>query len=118
MTGLSSISGVFSCTNPWNVMPSDKAHVRTYNAKIFAKQDNCGQVICCKALVYFFVLFNTHHAFDEGIYIVSGKMSMVNKDTPIGNEFNRDDYLFQIDTIIVCLFLSVLLFIAALLKEF
>jgi hypothetical protein len=75
-------------------------------------------VICCKALVYFFVPFNTHHAFNEGIHIISGKMSMVNKDTPIGDEFNRDDYPFQINAIIVYFFLSVLLFIAALLKEF
>ncbi|KAH9952572.1 hypothetical protein BGW80DRAFT_1468518 [Lactifluus volemus] len=81
-------------------MPSDKARVRTYDAEIFVKQDNRGQVICCKALVYFFVPFNTHYAFDEGVYIVSGKMSMVDKDTPIGDEFNREDYLFQIDAII------------------
>jgi hypothetical protein len=98
-------------------MPSDKARVRTYDAEIFVKQDNRGQVICCKALVYFFVPFNTHYAFDEGVYIVSGKMSMVDKDTPIGDEFNREDYLFQIDAIIVRFFLSILLFIAALLKE-
>jgi hypothetical protein len=100
MAGFSVIAGNFPLTNPRHLMSDTKPQVRTYDAEIFIKR-NAGGAVCSKALVNFFIPVEREEPFDDGIYFVAGCIWMIDKETPLGEDYEEDDFLFQIDAFIV-----------------
>ena len=96
MPGSSLISGLLLCSSYRRTHGADKPKTVTYDAQIFVDLDAENNIRSCIAVLHYFVPFGQQNLLREGIFFVSGKLSMVDENTPIGDDFNWEDYVFQI----------------------
>jgi hypothetical protein len=105
MPGSSTICGLMLCSLPRGAHGKNKPKTVTYDAEVFVGVDDEDGITTCKTVLHYFVPFDKGNLPDEGIFFVAGKLAMVDKNTPVGDNFNWSDYVLQIEATVVRVFL-------------
>ncbi|KAH9965613.1 hypothetical protein BGW80DRAFT_1254911 [Lactifluus volemus] len=91
------ICGLMLCSLPRGAHGKNKPKTVTYDAEVFVGVDDEDGITTCKTVLHYFVPFDKGNLPDEGIFFVAGKLAMVDKNTPVGDNFNWSDYVLQIE---------------------
>jgi hypothetical protein len=101
MTGSSIICGLIPCHDPRSVFSTEKPKTLTFDADIFVHTGEDDEMKICKALLHYFVITDRSNVPNDALVFVVGKMSMVDEETPVGDGYNWEDYVLQIEAITV-----------------
>jgi hypothetical protein len=108
MPGSSVISGLMACNNSRHVNPT-KPRTITFDAELLLGVDAENDLVTLTAVLHYFVPAGEIDPADDCIYLVTGKISSVEVDSPLGEGRAVEEFDLQIDAITVRTLLYVVL---------
>ncbi|KAH9955087.1 hypothetical protein BGW80DRAFT_1467269 [Lactifluus volemus] len=97
MPGSSLLSGLMPCTDGRRVMGTNKPKMMTFDAQIYTGLNEDGQPTCINAILNFFVPSDRADPSNYGVFFVMGKISLLDENTIVGENFDRQNYSLVID---------------------
>jgi hypothetical protein len=91
MSGSSTISGLFPCTDLRHIFP-DKPRTITFDSDVFIGFDENDEAQSAMALVHYYVPPSGFEPTNGQLYFLTGKVASVDDKTVPGSGFELEDY--------------------------